>query len=243
MLVYLPCFYYVLDKSVLLKSPSPRITMVVYKFFYAAARIRKYLSPVIKKYLPEKLAALLRAWGNKLIGSTSLRLVLSDLSAIPPIKLPAGYHSACLSPGYEMDYVRVMRQSLAADADMAWFCRTFSDDPYYDPENLLLIYDNTTPVAAAAAWQTLAGTKKTGLVHMVGVAPDYRGRGLGRVITLLALRRLQERGFHEALVETEEVRVQALSLYLSLGFKPLYRNRSDEKRWKKVMQEMMLWSF
>ena len=217
--------------------------MVVYKFFYAAAHIRKYLSPVIKKYLPEKLAAPLRARANKFIGSASLQLVMSDLSAIPPIKLPAGYHSACLSPGYEMDYVRVMRRSLAAASDMEWFCKTFSDDPDYNPDNLQLIYEDTVPIAAAAAWHTLAGSKKKGLVHMVGVDPDYQGRGLGRVITLLALRRLQERGFHEALVETEDFRLPALRLYLSLGFKPLERHRADAGRWKKVVQQLRLWSF
>ena len=81
---------------------------------------------------------------------------------------------------------------------MEWFCRTFSNDPQYNPDNLLLIYEDTTPIAAAAAWQTLLGSKKTGLVHMVGVDRKYQGRGLGRVITLLVLHRLKERGFHSS---------------------------------------------
>jgi ribosomal protein S18 acetylase RimI-like enzyme len=211
--------------------------MAAYKINLAAARIRKAFAPVIKKYLPEKLAALLRKWGNKIIGSTSLRLALKELSTVPPVRLPSGYYSAALSPGHEMDYVRVIQRSLAADADMAWFGRHFSDDPEYDPDNLLLIYEDTLPVAAAAAWHAAAGQHKTGLVHMVGVDRQYQGRGLGRAVTLLALHRLQERGFHEVLVETEEVRVAALGLYLSLGFKPLCRNRSEEKRWKRVIRK------
>lgn len=131
-----------------------------------------------------------------------------------------------------------MRRSLVAGADMDWFCRTFSNDPQYNPDNLLLIYEDTTPIAAAAAWQTLLGSKKMGLVHMVGVDRKYQGQGLGRVITLLVLRRLKERGFHSVMAATEDFRIPALSLYLSLGFKPLYRHRSDEKRWKRVMQKM-----
>jgi len=121
---------------------------------------------------------------------------------------------------------------------MEWFCRTFSNDAQYNPDNLLLIYEDTTPIAAAAAWQTLLGSKKTGLVHMVGVDRKYQGRGLGRVITLLVLRRLKERGFHSVMAATEDFRIPALSLYLSLGFKPVCRNRLDALRWKKVLSRI-----
>jgi mycothiol synthase len=212
--------------------------MAVYRFLYAATRIRKYFSPVIKKLLPEKLAAPLRARANRLIGPASLSMLLSDLSAVPPIRIPPGYHSATLSPGHEMDYVGVMSRSLAAEADMAWFCRTFSDDPAYNPDNLLLIYEDTTPVAAAAAWHTLSEAKKTGLVHMLGVDRNYQGRGLGRVMLLLVLHLLKERGFHRVMAITEDFRIPAVSLYLSLGFKPQYRNRLDALRWKKVLRRI-----
>ena len=212
--------------------------MALDSFFYFATRIRTYLSPAIKKFLPEFLAAALRTGANQLIGPASLYLLLSDLSTIPSIKLPPGYHSASLSPGHEIDYIGVMRRSLAAEADMEWFCRTFSNDPQYNPDNLLLIYEDTTPIAAAAAWQTLLGSKKTGLVHMVGVDRKYQGRGLGRVITLLVLHRLKERGFHSVMAATEDFRIPALSLYLSLGFKPVCRNRLDSLRWKKVLSRI-----
>jgi len=212
--------------------------MVLYRFYSIAACLRKYLSPAAKKYLPEFLTALLRVGADGRSDPASLQMLLPHLRALPAIKIPPGYYSAALSPGYEMDYVTVMRQSLAADADMAWFHATFSGDPEYNPDNLLLIYDRTAPAAAAAAWQTRLGSKKTGLVHMVGVARQYQGRGLGRIITLLALRRLEERGFHDAMAAIADFRIPALSLCLSLGFTPLYRNRLDAKRWKRVMQKM-----
>jgi GNAT superfamily N-acetyltransferase len=218
--------------------PSSLTSMGLYRFYATAARIRKYLSPAAKKYLPEFLAAPLRDRGDGLIGPACLQMLLPDLRALPAIKTPPGYYSAALSPGYEMDYVTVMRQSLAADADMAWFHATFGGEPENNPDNLLLIYDSTAPAAAAAAWQTRLGSKKTGLVYMVGVARAYQGRGLGRIITLLALRRLEERGFHDAMAAIEDFRIPALSLCLSLGFTPLYRNKVDAKRWKRVMQKI-----
>jgi ribosomal protein S18 acetylase RimI-like enzyme len=209
--------------------------MAVYRFIYAASRIRKYFTSIFRKLLPERVA---RARTDQLIGSETISLLLSDLSAIPPIRIPPGYHSATLSPGHEMDYVRVMRQSLAAEADMEWFCRTFSDAPDYTADNLLLIYKDTRPIAAAAAWQALSEGKKTGLVHMLGVDRNYQGRGLGRVMLLLVLHRLKERGFHSVIAAAEDVRIPAISLYLSLGFKPHYRNRLDELRWRKVLSRI-----
>jgi len=212
--------------------------MALDSFFYVATRIRTFLSPAIKKLLPEFLAAALRTRADQLIGPAALYMLLSDLSTSPSIKLPPGYHSAALSPGHEIDYIGVMRRSLVAAADMEWFCRTFSNDPEYNPDNLLLIYEDTTPIAAAAAWQTLLGSRKMGLVHMVGVDRKYQGRGLGRIITLLVLRWLKERGFHSVMAATEDFRIPALSLYLSLGFKPICRNRLDALRWKKVLSRI-----
>jgi ribosomal protein S18 acetylase RimI-like enzyme len=201
--------------------------MSVYRFLYAAARIRKYFAPAVKKLFPEKLT-----------GPAALSMLLPDLSAVPPIRIPPGYYSASLSPGHEIDYARVMSRSLVAEADANWFSRTFNDDPAYNPDNLLLIYEDTTPVAAAAAWQKPSEAKKTGLVYMLGVDRDYQGRGLGRIMLLLVLHRLKDRGFHKVLAITEDFRLPVISLYLSLGFKPQYRNRLDALRWKKALRRV-----
>jgi mycothiol synthase len=135
-----------------------------------------------------------------------------------------------------MDYVQVIQESLAESADEAWYCEAFKDDPDYDPRNLLIVRDGDVPIAVAAAWQIEWEGRKIGLIHNVGVATDYLGKGLGRIVTILALHRLRERGFQRVLLSSEDHRIPALSLYLSLGFEPVYFSWLHRRRWKKILQ-------
>lgn len=138
----------------------------------------------------------------------------------------------------DLDYVRVMQRSLLESADAQWFRETFSDDPDYDPENLLIIFVDEQPIAATAAWQAEWDGRPVGLIHMVGVDREHRGQGLGRLILLLALHRLKERGFHKVLLRTEDSRIPALRLYLSLGFEPVVLNARHEARWREILSDV-----
>jgi mycothiol synthase len=88
----------------------------------------------------------------------------------------------------------------------------------------------------AAAWQTTWEGLKIGLIHNVGVDTDFLGLGLGRAVTIFALDRLRERGFERALLATEDYRLPAINLYLSLGFRPVCFNWFHERRWMRILQ-------
>ena len=60
----------------------------------------------------------------------------------------------------------------------------------------------------------------------------------GRVVVLLALHRLKERGFRDAMLATEDFRIPAIRLYMSLGFTPMIVHWTHRLRWKKIMKEL-----
>jgi len=73
---------------------------------------------------------------------------------------------------------------------------------------------------------------------MVGVDPDSRGLGAGRLIALAALHSLAERGYKTAVLSTDDERIPAINLYYSLGFRPIYTHESHKERWKKIMAKL-----
>ena len=71
---------------------------------------------------------------------------------------------------------------------------------------------------------------------MIGAHADARGLGAGRLVCLAALHSLRERGYRSVVLSTDDFRIPAISLYLSLGFEPVYSHESHKARWEKVFE-------
>ena len=105
----------------------------------------------------------------------------------------------------------------------------------YKPEHVLYLSYNGKPIATTTAveHQNYPGE---GWYRMVGVRTDARGMGAGRLIGLAALHALRDRGYKSALLSTDDHRIPAINLYLSLGFEPMYTHESHKERWEKVLE-------
>lgn len=71
--------------------------------------------------------------------------------------------------------------------------------------------------------------KRAGRIHMLGVLPRFRGRGLGKKLTLSAFDFLKNIGAEVIYLAVDEANTKAVSLYRSLGFLPCARNLWYEK--------------
>ena len=61
---------------------------------------------------------------------------------------------------------------------------------------------------------------------MVGVHKDAQGMGAGKRISLAALNSLKQRGYKTAVLSSDDHRIPAIKLYLSVGFEPVILDES-----------------
>lgn len=95
-------------------------------------------------------------------------------------------------------------------------------------------------IAATASCRSLPDCPEVGYLHWVAVHKDYRGFGLGRMISTVALREFAEQGKASAILDTDDHRIPAIKTYLKLGFKPEFLSASDEERWRNILTVVAL---
>ena len=181
---------------------------------------------------------------TKLASLLSLHMILSDLSDLPPVDLPEGCDWTTLESGLDREFLGVVNRAYRRREDKKNFLRGFDKDSGHDPKNFILIRSGGKPSAVAVAgqreWKAKGKFKgeKVGFLDTVGVDPDFRGQGFGRMVSLLALHRLRDRGFKHVILSSNDFRLQAIRLYLMLGFRPLYLHPGDRFRWKSVTRRL-----
>lgn len=89
-------------------------------------------------------------------------------------------------------------------------------------EDIVLIYDGDK--AIGYCWTGIGceegiPSMRKGRILMLGVAPDYRGKGIGKRLVLAGLARLKSKGLKVAELTVDSENKAACALYQSLGFK------------------------
>lgn len=93
--------------------------------------------------------------------------------------------------------------------------------PWFDPGGFLVHEVNHR--IAGFCWTKVHRSPVMGEIYVIGVDPDFQGRGLGRALTVAGLDHLATRGVPEAMLYVEGSNVAALALYRSLGFTEHHR--------------------
>jgi mycothiol synthase len=94
---------------------------------------------------------------------------------------------------------------------------TFDDEREYVPGGVLLLRHGAQPVGTAHVFRDNE-PGQAAEIGMLSVYPDYRGRGLGRLMLRKALEVAFHNGFHPVYLSVNAANESAVSLYLSEGF-------------------------
>jgi len=89
------------------------------------------------------------------------------------------------------------------------------------PEDVILACDEDKAVGYCWTRASYAGAitgERKGQIRMLGVEPDYRGRGVGKGVLLAGLSYLKSKGLQVAELTVDSTNKAACSLYRSVGF-------------------------
>jgi mycothiol synthase len=97
---------------------------------------------------------------------------------------------------------------------------------------------NSQGVVAATFASVQEHERNMGRLDFVVSHPDQRGQGLGRVVCTEVSRYLVDRGYTKIILFTDDWRLPAIGLYLSMGFEPLMAHDDMQERWDTVLKTL-----
>ncbi len=164
---------------------------------------------------------------------------LQDGPAVRP--LTDGYDVRTYQQGQdESSLAHVLAAAFASE----WTVQRVREELTQAPD-VLAVYVATwldQPVATASSRWLPHLYPGSGYVHWVGTHPDYVRRGLGLAVMSRLLQDFRERGYRDAVLETDDFRLPAIKTYLRCGFLPVYDvNGEDHRnRWAAIFQKIFL---
>ena len=158
----------------------------------------------------------------------------TNMKDLKPIVLPAGFGIHTHIEGQEAIWEDIIEESFGAKFSFEDCIRNGGG---YKPEYVFYVSKDGKDIATATAVEK-ADFPGEGWFRMVGTRPSARGCGAGRLVLNACLHSLAARGYESVVLSTDDNRIPAIKLYLSLGFEPIFTHESHEERWKAIMKEI-----
>ena len=164
------------------------------------------------------------------------------LDSLPDIQLPPGYSVRSSRGGDDVHWARIIYEAFEEEQfTTQYYQEEMVGHPAYAPDRILFVCaEDGQPCATASAYRKQAFGLDVGYVHFVGVRPSYAGKKLGAAATLAVLHKFVEEGLNEAVLETDDFRLPAITIYRRLGFAPKIQHESHGPRWQAVYEELDL---
>jgi ribosomal protein S18 acetylase RimI-like enzyme len=158
------------------------------------------------------------------VGEDSWSRVLLRRSGRAPatIAVPDGFTIRPLAGPNEVDAYVELHQAAFESKNMTaeWRSRTLGA-PHHREENDLVAVAPDGRLAGFCIGWLAPGRDRVGQIEPLGIAREFRERGVGHALLAECVRRLVASGARRVLVETDTYRTPALGLYESLGFEPV----------------------
>lgn len=160
---------------------------------------------------------------------TQLIMRNPDITRMPTLLLPQGFSIHTHQIGNEKNWENLIESAFGAHYDFDFLIKAGD----YSPEKVLYLSKDGLDIATITVVENCLYPGE-GWFRMVGVRADAQGMGAGKLIATAALNALAAKGYKSAVLSTDDFRIPAIRLYLSVGFEPLYTDESHSQRWKQV---------
>jgi mycothiol synthase len=186
-------------------------------------------SPMAKRLLTKMGFTLIRRYLELRLDLS--KALLPEISKICPRCRP-------LQPGEEERLTQLQNRSFSG----AWGYNANTVEeiiyrtrlPNCSPEDIIMAFDWDKPVGYCWTrinfWKNKAPGEGAGRIYMLGVDPDYRGRGSGKQLLLAGLSYLKRKGLRVVELTVDSENKVACALYKSVGFKLWTSSLWYEKR-------------
>lgn len=97
---------------------------------------------------------------------------------------------------------------------------------------------HTDDVADAIVPEGIVGSREEGILDFVVTHPDHRGKGLARATCTDVAKFFVRLGCQSVSLFTDDWRLAAIHVYLSLGFKPVMTRKDMPRRWDAIYDNL-----
>ena len=150
-----------------------------------------------------------------------------------PTGIPVEIETRPFRPGVDEEaWLRQNNRSFADHPEQGgWTAATLAQheaEPWFDPDGFLL--HERGGRLAGSCWTKLHPATETdaelGEIYVIGVDPDFHGKGLGPQLTLAGLAWIADRGVTTGMLFVDAANTPALHMYEKLGFTPRREDRA-----------------
>ena len=165
--------------------------------------------------------------------SEQLKMYRLSTTPFTELTLPEGYsYSNYRNESDKLAWVECCKDGLVADdADASVFDKRESAKPHINLEKDVFFLDyNGEHIGTCTAVHHTDNNE--GELHMVGMKTEFRGKGLGKYLNNIAVKKLLADGADYIVLTTDEWRLGAVKSYLSSGFQPVKYDIGMVTRWE-----------
>ena len=150
--------------------------------------------------------------------------------------LPDGCYMRSFKPGDEEDWCRCCIDGELGlnEVSKAEFNRIMAADEKVEMRNIYFLVSGSHKILGTITYQH-SGIPGEAVIHMVGIIPSARGKGLARYMMCYAMKKITEDGNTRAFLTTDDWRIPGIKAYFGVGFTPVINDDDMQRRWDAVM--------